>query len=446
MKAWSIVSILGVMTLAACTQGGAGSVQGSVVSFDSEPVVGWSYKLDRDADELVSLFSWPSRSSVVAVSSMDWLSDSAGDILLEVIDIDSGNVVNSSFLSRLVRLQGDAEDYRLSSMEDAAGNLLLTLNSDDDSHLIALSRDSFDTISTRSLPDGGSFNLITGDLSEDIIIVLDEEKESLQVLRNDLTEVTVLDDIGDDSEISGYYSEGIVVADTSSERTVVYEFMNLLSAEESRTSISLSRQDDYGVPRFLGDLAENYLFGSRGSDDWELLVVSPDSEVLEVLVTSGERSFFAFDFILVSNDEVFVIEEFRKDFSIAVYDKLLTRVEQIPLERVDEATFAFQFPEAKELGKAIVLAEGSFALLDTNRKDISRFRTLSDRVFYVAGLGFSNDSFLIVDRGELVNYDFDLANNWSFRLLDDEKIIRADNNLFLYSDDSRELFILTDGP
>lgn len=443
VKKWSSLSFLAIVSLAGCTQGATGSNSDRLVSLDSEPVVGWSYKLDKDATDLVDLFDWPSRSAVVAVSSMDWLSDAEGDYLIEVIEVEGGEVLDSGFLSKLVPIENDADEYYLSSMEDSLGNLFIAVNSSEDSHLVSLSQETFDSIEDRSLQDGGSYNLIDNQLAENLVIVVDDEDESLQVLRDDLSEVKILEDYGSETEFAGYYSDGIVISDLSSERAAVYEFVDLTTGEDSRPSVSLTTGEDYPSPQFFGDLGDNYLFGSEGDDDWELLLVSPDSEVLEDLTVTAPNYSFGSDFVLIDNDQAFVIEEFREEFSIFVFDSLLQEAGEIVLDRVEEANFGYQFPEAIGLSKAIVLADDSFALLDTKSQDISRFRALSDPVYYIAGLGFSDDSFFIEDRGELLSYDFELSSTWSFRLLDDEEIIRSGKHLFLLREGDGELFILT---
>lgn len=443
VKKWSFVSFLAIVSLAGCTQGGVGTNSNGLVPLDTEPVVGWSYKLDEDASDLVDLFDWPSRSAVVAISSMDWLSDADGDYLIEVIDVETGEVLDSGFLSRLVPIENEADEYYLASMEDSVGNLYISVNSSEDSHLISLGQENFDSIAGRSLQEGGTFNLIDNQLTENLIIAINSEDQSLQVLRDDLSEVRILEDYGEENGFAGYYSDGIVIPDLSSERASIYEFVDLTTGEDSRPSVSLTLKEGYSSPQFFGDVGENYLFGSEGDGDWELLLVSPDSEVLEALRVTAPTYFFGSDFVLINNDQIFVIEEFREEFTIFVYDSLLQESAEIALDRVEEASFGYQFPEAIALNKAIVLADGSFALLDTKSNEISRFRALSDPVYYIAGLGFSDRSFLIEDRGELVSYNFELSSSWSFRLLDDEEVIRAGTNLFLLREADGELFILT---
>jgi len=444
VKIWPSFSVLAIISLAGCTQGGLGASGSGLVPLDTEPVVGWSYKLDKDASGLVELFDWPSRSAVVAISSMSWSSEAEGDYLLEVIEVETGEVVDSGFLSKLVPIENDADQYLLESMEDSLGNLFISVNSSEDSHLVSLSQEGFDPVVNRSLQEGSSFNLIDGQLTENLVIVLNSEDASaFTVLRDDLSEVSVLEALSDSEVAAGFYSEGIVISDLSSERTAVFEFVRLTTGEDSRPSISLTRDEDYPAPQFFGDLGENYLFGSEGDGDWQLLLVSPDSEVLEALRFSAPNYSFGSDFVLIDDEEVFVIQEFREEFSIFVYDSLLEQSAEIVLDRVEEAHFGYQFPEAKALSKAIVLAGDSFALLDTSSQEITRFRALSEPAYYFAGLGFSNNSFLIEDRGELVSYDFELSSNWSFRLLDDEEVIRAGKHVFLLREGDGELFMLT---
>lgn len=443
MKKLSLLSALVIVSLAGCTPGGARATGSEISALDTEPVVGWFHKFDADALDLVQLFDWPSRSAVVAISSMDWQSDADDDYLVEVIEVDTGEVLNSSFLSRLAPIENQAGDYYLAAMEDSVGNLLVSVNSSEDSHLVTISQETFDSIADRSLQEGGFFNLIEDQLAASIVIVVNSEDESLQVLRDDLSEVRVLEDYGDETGLEGYYSEGIVISDLSSERATAYEFVDLTTGDDTRLSVSLTLYDDYESPQFFGDLGENYLFGAESDDDWEFLLVSPSSEVLESLKVTAPGYSFGSDFALINNDQVFFIEEFREEFSVLVYDSLLEESNEIALDRVEEASFGFQFPEGIALNKAIIIADGSFALLDTKSQDITRFRALSDPVYYIAGLGFSSDSFLIEDRGELVSYDFELGSAWSFRLLDDEEVIRAGNHLFLLREGDRELFILT---
>lgn len=443
MEKLSLLSSLAIVSLAGCTPGGAGAASSEIGALDTEPVVGWSYKFDEDASDLVQLFDWPSRSAVVAVSSMDRLSDADGDYLIEVIEVGTGEVLNSSFLSRLAPIENQADEYYLSAMENSAGNLLVSINSSEDSHLVTLSQETFDSIADRSLEEGGFFNLIEDQLAENLVFVVSSEDESLQVLRGDLSEVRVLEDYGVETGFEGYYPDGIVISDLSSERATVYEFVDLTTGDDTRPSVSLTLKDDYASPQFFGDLGENYLFGAYSVDDWEFLLVSPDSEVLESLEVTAPDNSSGPDFALINNDQVFFIEEFREEFSVLVYDSLLEESNEIALDRAEEARFGFQFPEGIALNKAIIIADGSFALLDIKSQDITRFRALSDSVYYFAGLGFSSDSFLIEDRGELVSYDFELGSAWSFRLLDDEGVIRAGNHLFLLRAGDRELFILT---
>jgi hypothetical protein len=444
VKIWPSFSVLAIISLAGCTQGGLGASGSGLVPLDTEPVVGWSYKLDKDASGLVELFDWPSRSAVVAISSMSWSSEAEGDYLLEVIEVETGEVVDSGFLSKLVPIENDADQYLLESMEDSLGNLFISVNSSEDSHLVSLSQEEFDPVANRSLQEGSSFNLIDGQLTENLVIVLNSEDASaFTVLRDDLSEVRVLEELSDSEVAAAFYSEGIVISDLSSERTAVFEFVRFTTGEDSRPSISLTRDEDYPAPQFFGDLGENYLFGSEGDGDWELLLVSPDSEVLEALTVSAPNYAFGSDFVLIDDEEVFVIQEFREEFSIFVYDSLLEQSAEIVLDRAEEAYFGYRFPEAEALSKAIVLAGDSFALLDTSSQEITRFRALSEPPYYIAGLGFSNNSFLIEDRGELVSYDFELSSSWSFRLLDDEEVIRVGKHVFLLREGDGELFMLT---
>lgn len=442
MKKLSLLTALALVSLAGCAEVGAGATSSKIGALDKEPVVGWSYKFDEDAIDLVELFDWPSRSAVVAVSSMDWQSDADGDYLIEVIEVETGEVLGSSFLSRLAPIENQADDYYLSAMEDSAGNLLVSVNSSEDSHLVTVSQETFDSIADRSLDEGG-FNLIEDQLAESLVIVVNSEDKSLQVLRDDLSEVRVLEDFGNETNFEGYYSDGIVISDLSSDRVTVYEFVDLTTGDDTRPSISLTLKDDYSSPRFFGDLDENYLFGAESDDDWEFLLVSPDSEILESLKITAPAYSFGSDFVLINNDKVFFIEEFREEFTVLVYDSFLEALDEIALERVEAASFGYQFPEGIALNKAIIIADDSFAMLDTMSEEITRFRALSDPVYYIAGLGFSSDAFLIQDRGELVSYDFELGSTWSFRLLDDEEVIRAGKNLFLVREADRQLFVLT---
>lgn len=406
--------------------------------------MGWSNKLPADADNLVELFSWPSRNAVVAVSSMGWRSDLYGDYPVEVIDLETGTVTESDYLSRLLRLEGDAEDYLLDSMEDAAGNLLIFADSFSftDSHLLTLGLEGTAENKSLTIAEGGTYNLIYTELSLNVILVTDSDRETLTVLGDDLIEIRQVPFFGNYG-FSGLYSTGLVVVDISSESSAYYEFIEFSSVDEPRPGITLSKGSDGDYPQFLAELGENYLFGLAGDSEWELLLVSPDGLVQETVPVAVPDPNFGTDFIHVGEEKVFLIEEFREDFSVRILNSALEEVAEVPLDTAEVASFAYQFPEGKTLGKLIILADDSFALFDSSTNEVTRFRALSDRVYYAAGLGFSDDSFFIIDRGELVSYDFELRSNWTFRLLDDEQIRRAGENLFILSLDDNQLFILT---
>ena len=437
------IALIAAISIAGCASSSPLASKHSIASFESEPIVGWSYKLPDDVDELVELFSWQSRDAVVAVSSMDWRSDLYGDYLVEVIDIQTGAVIESDYLSRLLRLETDAEDYRLDSMEDASGNLLISVNSFADSHLLTLGLE--ETVENKSLTitEEGSYSLFYDEFSRNVIIATDSDNETLTVLGDDLVEIRQIPFFGDDYEFSGFYDTGLVAVDVSSQGSAYYEFIDFLSVDEPRRGVTLPKDSDGDVPQFLAELGENYLFGLAGDSEWELILVSPDGLVQETVPVAVSDSNFGTDFIHITEEKVFLIEEFREDFSVLILDSGLEEVAEVPLDRVDEASFAYQFPEGKSLGKLIILADDSFALFDTSTNEVTRFRALSDRVYYIAGLGFSEDSFFILDRGELVSYDFELGFNWTFRLLDDEKILRAGEHIFLLRADDNQLFILT---
>lgn len=439
------LALIAAISIAGCASSSPLASKDSIASFESEPTVGWSYKLPADALNLVELFSWPSRNAVVAVSTMDWRSDLYGDYLVEVIDLETGTVTESDYLSRLLRLEGDAEDYRLDSMEDAAGNLLISANSFSfaDSHLLTLGLEGTAENKSLTIAEGGAYNLVYAELSLNAILVTDSDRETLTVLGDDLIEIRQVPFFGDVYGFSGLYSTGLVVVDISSENSAYYEFIEFSSVDEPRPGITLSKGPDGDYPQFLAELGENYLFGLAGDSEWELLLVSPDGLVQETVPVAVSDSNFGTDFIHVGEEKVFLIEEFREDFSVRILNSALEEVAEVPLDRVEEASFSYQFPEGKALGKLIILAGDSFALLDSSTNEVTRFRALSDRVYYVAGLGFSDDSFFIIDRGELVSYDFELRSNWTFRLLDDEEIRRAGENLFILSLDDNQLFILT---
>jgi hypothetical protein len=377
----------------------------------------------------------------LAISDLSYGTDESGDLLLELLDVETGDVLESTFLSRLINLENDGEDYSLAGQETETGELVLVAESSDESHALRIGLEGFDSEEDLSTSDG-SFGLFgTEYFGQPILTSVDGDFETLSFLDTDFTELRVVE-VLDGLEIAGLYERGVVLADLSSDNDVVFTFTPVVAEESQEVSITLSRTSDDSYPSWIGEIGSNYLFAEEDDDEWELLLVSPESEILESLSVDAPLYSYGNDFVKISNDKVYVVQEFREEFSVAVYNSSLTELLETPLDRVESASWGYTFPEAVQLGKLLLLADDSFAFLDTQTDEVTRFRSLSDSVYYLAGLGFSSQAFFIVDRGELVSYDLDLGSAWSFKLLDDESILRAGENLFLNREGDKEVSLL----
>jgi hypothetical protein len=291
----------------------------------------------------------------------------------------------------------------------------------------------------------------TLDFDKDALLKLDGESNEVQFLGPDL-EVSAdspslnLDDYDLEGSIPSI--EGLMFSDRSSDRSVVFEFYDPETGSELYAPLVLSRGSDSERISFVGELGGGLLFasGERGSDQWELLLVDWEGEILETRNARVAEGSSPNQFVAVNSDRVFLIEEFRDNFSVAVLNSTLEETAALPVDRVNDLVFSSQFIEQERGNQLILIDEASFALLDTASNEVSRFRTLSDGVFGSAGVGFSRDAFFVQDRGRLTSYSFALESNWSFNVRDDEEIFRVGRYLFLVDDEKETLMLLSDSP
>ena len=446
---------VGAMLLAGCVQSGVVESDRMLNPYTSEPEVAWTAEFPSESGSLSFLLSWPEKSAVVAIFEPEFtfsFEDSPGPTIL-VLDVETGDVIDEVFLLDLAPVDGDWSYYYLGAEILRSGELMLSITPsfrEEDSHIVQVAPTSFDDIKTLSVTNSfvAGFPL---DFDKDARFWLDGDTNELEFLGPDL-EVSAdspslnLDDYDLEGSIPSI--EGLMFSDRSSDRSVVFEFYDPETGSELYAPLVLSRGSSSERISFVGELGEGLLFasGERGSDQWELLLVDWEGEILETRDARVAEGSAPFEFVAVNSDQAFLIEQFRDDFSVVVLNSTLEETAALPVDRVNDLVFSSQFIEQERGNQLILIDEGSFALLDTASNEVSRFRALSDGTFASAGVGFSRDAFFVQDRGRLTSYSFALESNWSFNVRDDEEIFRAGRHLFLVDTEKETLMLLSESP
>ncbi len=453
-KATVATIAIGALLLGGCGQAGVTESDRMLSPFANEPEVAWTADFPDESATLDFLLSWPERSAIVAIFEPEFsfsLEGSPGPTVL-VFDVETGDVIDEVSVLDLAPVEGDWSSYYLGAEILRSGELMLSVAGfrEQDSHLILVPPTGFDDVQIRSVTEGfiSGFSL---DFDKDVLFWLDGETEELQLLGPDLEVLTDFRSLNfDDYNLVGAVPsiEGLVFADVSSDKSVVFEFYDPETGIELYAPLVLPRGSVSESISFVAELGQGLLFasGERGSDEWELLLVDWEGEIIETRdarVAEGSRPD---NFVAVNSDQVFLIEEFREDFSVAVLNSSLEETAALPVDRVNELFFATQFVEQERGNQLVLIDESSFALLDTASNEVSRFRALSDGVVGSVGVGFSRDAFFVQDRGRLTSYSFDLESNWSFTIRDDEEISRAGRYLLLVDAEAETLMLLSDVP
>lgn len=443
-----VMSIVSLASIAACAMIPVPS-SGGLRNFDSEPVVGWWHVLPSDSSEdpegLVGLFGWPARSAVLAVSSV------YDDYLLELLDTKTGEVLESEYLSTLTPVELRSRSFHFQGAETKEGDLLLAL-SGSYSQLLVIGQDGFNLTSPFPMLSIGdpsyrdvqfriTFDPIYSDLwDEDLVFSYARDPDSLVVLRDDLTEVWEVAYPDPDDGYVHDYRTGMVRAVYSSE-SLSFEYFDFSNLNSGPNLITLPISQSGAVPNFASELGSGYLFlGSSSSGTTNLFTVSSEGEVIDIasLAPSGGGR----ESVSVIGEKIFVTQEIREQVSVKIFDASLSTVAEIPLPGVERVYLNDWVHRSESLGKLILETDNSFALLDISSQEVTGFRPLSgsDALF---NAGFSNDAFLIWDSEALVSYDFQLGLNWSFSLLEGERILRVGEDLYLVSENRSELLQLT---
>jgi hypothetical protein len=450
-----VTAVIGAMLLVGCAQSGVVESDRMLNPYTNEPEVAWTADFPSESGRLSFLLSWPERSAVVAIFEPEVtfnVQDSPGPTIL-FLDVETGDVIDEAFVLDLAPVEGDWSDYYLGAEILRSGELRLLVTPNfrvEDSHLVLVAPTSFDDTKTLSVTN----SFIAGfalDFDKDAFLLVDRDTNELTFLGPDLEpapDSATVNIEGYDLEGLIPSIEGLIFADRSSDRSVVFEFYDPETGIELYPPLVLSRGSDSESISFVAELGGGLLFasGEEGSDRWELLLVDWEGEILETRNARVAEGSEPDGFVAVNSDQVFLIEEFRDDFSVVVLNSALEETAALPVNRVNNLVFSSQFAEKERGNQLILIDEGSFALLDTASNEVSRFRALADGVLGSVGVGYSRDAFFVQDRGRLTSYSFDLESNWNFNIRDDEAIFRAGRYLFLVDSEKETLMLLADGP
>lgn len=409
----------------------------AIRDYPSEPEVSWTHRLGTEERQSFSVFDWPSRGAVVLLSV-----PSSQDLepLVELVNVETGELLEFSPLSQLVKLS-EASGYFFNALETKAGELVITASSSRSgrSHVFRIGKDGLSSDAhMMSLDSVFSFfhPVAFGEL---MIVETNDITQEITVYNSDFD---VIASTGEGYKRVGYYKDGIVTLDLEFDRSAVFGFLPLRSGSSERSEVSIVGHEESNL-EWIGEVGSNYLFAEQKGNGWDLLLLSQQGKIIETTSVKPDGNIYRLfdtDSIEISGDKVYVIESERGEPFVSVFNSELERESDIPLSRA--ARWDFNSSHVKELGLLTLIAEESFALLDTSSGEITRFQPISDPIYFGVGLGFSQDSFFLEDRGTLSSYDFDLNQNWSFRLLEEESVIRRGPNLFLLSNRENEVSLL----
>lgn len=439
IKKVAVVAVFGLL-LSGCSATPSGSDK--IIAMPQEPQISWSHKLKSDSSDLVSIYEWQAKSAVlVATQSSE---EPVEDMLLELVDLETGSLLESVRLSRLSNLDGNTSRFIneifFNAVETTNGDLLIAFSSERDSvyssQVLKIRETGFDAIDERST-DNGVFRLLDSiEFGETLVFNYDESLEATVVYDSNFEQIRAIEN-GENDSVASLYNLGFVFENRESDREVTFRFEPVAQSDAREFTLPVNGTSYIEYVDQLGDIS---VLAEKTEDEWELITVSESGEILSTLSFTPPPGLFSpKEFVTVKDDMIYQLTEFREDFFATVLDSSLAEIEQIPIDRVEDVRWVYS-RGLQNLDTLIIFdGDSRFAFLDTRSNEISRFTSVSKSRLYNFGLGFSEESFFLVDDRELLNFDLELSLNWSFDILEGESVIRAGQNLFLHRAGDEEL-------